>query len=188
MSFIFHIKFQNQIVKLTFHIHPPLLLFDAKVERLTFFLRLVQCNGLIHKLNMQIECFICIRCLQTCVIIRRSCTIKAKFSNHWAMEELFYTLQKKIDKYISKRRTLELIRLIFNLIKYYLLLFPQYLQYWPRHFSHFFSRKLIDRLTLKWKLIHLTLLLIWKSKIHVSAFRTQFLTFYFFVKSFNMNS
>ena len=31
MSFVFHIKFQNSIVQLTFHIHPPL--FDAKVER-----------------------------------------------------------------------------------------------------------------------------------------------------------
>ena len=37
-------------------------------------------------------------------------------------------------------------------------------------------------LKLKWKLIQL------KIKIYVSDFRTQFLTFYFYVKSFNMNS
>ena len=103
--------------------------------------------------------------------------------------KLLYTLQDKIDKYINKRKTLELIRLIFNLMKYYLFLFPKHLRYWRRHFSHnFFSRKLTDMLKLKWKLIHLMLLLMLKSKNHVSGFRTQFLTFYFYAESFNMNS
>ena len=102
--------------------------------------------------------------------------------------ELLYTLQNQIDKYINRRKTLELIRLIFNLIKYYLTLFPQHLRHWWRHFSHnFFTRRLNDMLKLKCKLIHLTLLLMWKSKIHVSGFRTQFLTFYFHAKCFNMN-
>ena len=64
--------------------------------------------------------------------------------------KLLYTLQNKIDKYINKRKTLELIRIIFGLIKYYLLLFPQHLQYRRKHFSHnFFSRKLTDMLKLK---------------------------------------
>ena len=102
--------------------------------------------------------------------------------------ELLYALQNQIDKYINRRKTLELIRLIFNLIKYYLTLFPQHLSHWWRHFSHnFFTRRLTDMLKLKWKLIHLTLLIMWKSKIHVSGFRTQFLTFYFHVKGFNLN-
>ena len=43
--------------------------------------------------------------------------------------KLLYTLQDKIDKYINKRKTLELIRLIFNLMKYYLFLFPKHLRY-----------------------------------------------------------
>ena len=102
--------------------------------------------------------------------------------------KLLYTPQNKIDKYINKRKTLELIRLIFNLIKYYLLLFPQHLRHWRKHFSHNFFLKLTDMLQLKWKLIHLTLMLMWKSKIHVRGFRTQFLTFYFYVKGFNINS
>ena len=103
--------------------------------------------------------------------------------------KLLYTLQNKIDKCINKIKTLELFKLTFNLIKYCLLLFPQHLQYWCRHFSHnFFARKSTDMLKLKWKLIHLTLLLLLKIKIYVSDFRTQFLTFYFYVKSFNMNS
>ena len=103
--------------------------------------------------------------------------------------KLLYTLQNKIDKYTNKRKTLELIRLTFNLIKYYLLLFPQHLRHWRKHFLHnYFSRKLIHMLNLKWKLIHLTLLLMRKSKIHVTSFCTQFLTFYLYLESFNMNS
>ena len=147
----------------------------------TFFRWLLQCNDLIHKLNMRIECFIYTRHLQ------RSCTIKTKYSNHWAM--LLYTLQNKADKYINKRKTLELIRLIFSSIKYYLLLFPQHLRHWRRHFLHnFFWRKLTDILKRKWKLIDLRLLLMWKSEIYGSGLRKQLLKFYFYVKSFNMNS
>ena len=93
MSFFIILFYSNSIVKLTFHIYPPLLLFNAKVERqrcsiaifYSFFLRLMQCNDLIYKLNMKIKCFIYIRRLQTCVIIRRSSTTKTKYSNHWAM-------------------------------------------------------------------------------------------------------
>ena len=43
--------------------------------------------------------------------------------------KLLYTLQDKIDKYINKRKTLDLIKFIINLIKYYLLLLPQDLWY-----------------------------------------------------------
>ena len=92
MSFIFHIKLQQWSLLFTF---VPLCFYlmqrskenDVRLPYFTriFFLQLMQCNDLIQKLNMQIECFIYIHRLQTCVIIRRSCTIKTKYSNHWAM-------------------------------------------------------------------------------------------------------
>ena len=94
LSSVFYMKFQIQLWSLLFTFilpcfylmqrskdnHVPLPYFTR-----TFFLRLMQCDDLMHKLTMQVECFIYIRRLQTCVIIRRSSTIKTKYSNHWAM-------------------------------------------------------------------------------------------------------
>ena len=88
----------------------------------------MQCYDLIHKLIMQIECFIYIRRLQRVSLSGEAVPERQRILTI-EQSKLLYTPQNKIDKYINKRKTLELIRLIFNLIKYYLLLFPQHLRH-----------------------------------------------------------
>ena len=94
----------NLIVKLTFHIHPPLLLFDEKVERkrrstAIFYSNIfpeVDAMQWSHTQTWYANRMFCLYIcrLQSCVIIRRSCTTKTKYFNHWVTKVIICKIKQ----------------------------------------------------------------------------------------------